>query len=80
VDHASLFDVCTRLSGDFLMTYDDAPEIHALAKRHGLNVRRCLMRGSSHRQMPELLIGRDLAWTTVNRPHGGDGDLGMAVS
>ena len=81
VDHASLFEACCHLRGDFLMTYDDAPEIHALAQRHGLEVRRCLMRGSSHRQMPELLIGRDLEWTsTVNRPLGGDGDLGMAVS
>lgn len=70
VDHASLFEACCHLLGDFLMTYDDAPEIHAFAQRHGLEVRRCLMRGSSHRQMPELLIGRDLARTRFGRHPG----------
>ncbi len=80
VDHARLFEACCYLRGSFLMTYDDAPEIHALAARHGLKVRRCLMSGSSHRRMPELMIGRDLAWTTVDRPLCGDGDLGIAVS
>jgi hypothetical protein len=50
VDHARLFEACCYLRGSFLMTYDDAPEIHALAARHGLKVRRCLMSGSSHRR------------------------------
>jgi DNA adenine methylase len=62
LDHARLFEACCHLHGDFLMTYDAAPEIHVLATRHGLEVRRCLMKGSIQRQMPELLMGRNLEW------------------
>ena len=60
VDHERLLDACSRLQGDFLVTSDDAPEIHTLAARHGLEVRRCQMKGSSHRPKSELLIGRNL--------------------
>lgn len=74
VDHASLFEACCHLRGDFLMTYDDAPEIQALAEQRGLEVRRCLMSGSSYRQMPELLFGRDLAWMDIDRLLSGSGD------
>lgn len=70
VDQARLFEAGSQLPGDFLMTCDDAPEIHALAARQGMEVRRRLMKGSTHRQMPELLIGRDLAWTESDRPLG----------
>lgn len=74
MDHARLFEACCHLRGSFLMTYDDAPEIHALAAQHGLEIRRCLMKGSSHRQTPELLIVRDLAWMEFDRALTGGGD------
>ena len=33
MDHEKLFAVMSEFTGDFLMTYDDAPEIRALARR-----------------------------------------------
>ncbi len=43
------------------MAFKDAPEIHALTARHGLEVLRCLIKGDSHRQLLVFLIGRGLS-------------------
>src|SRR5438094_29606 len=34
LDHTEFFQVTATLAGDFLMTYDDATELHALAEKH----------------------------------------------
>lgn len=62
VDHAALFALASECAGDFLMTYDDAPEVRALAQKHGLAVQAIPMKNAHHRQVMELLIGRDLRW------------------
>ena len=62
VDHARLFSVCEELRGDFLLTYDNADEVHALARRHGFDARPIAMKNTHHAEMTELLIGRDLRW------------------
>ncbi len=62
VDHSRLFDTACRLAGDFLMTYDDSPEILSLARAHDLDVRRVPMKTTHHDEKLELLIGRDLSW------------------
>lgn len=62
IDHALLFRLVADLAGDFLMTYDDAPEVRALAHQHGLAVQTVSMKSTHHQHMVELLIGRDLRW------------------
>jgi DNA adenine methylase len=62
VDHERLFSVCEQLRGDFLMTYDNAEEVCALAKRHGFETKSVAMKNTHHAEMNELLIGRNLSW------------------
>jgi hypothetical protein len=53
------------LAGDFLMTYDQADEIEALAAAHGLCTARVPMKTTHHITTHELLVGRDLAWLSA---------------
>jgi DNA adenine methylase len=62
VDHDCLFSLCEKLRGDFLMTYDNAKEVCALAKRHGFATKPVAMKNTHHAEMNELLIGRNLDW------------------
>ncbi|MGB8347995.1 MAG: DNA adenine methylase [Ktedonobacteraceae bacterium] len=62
VDHAALFEIASRLRGDFLMTYDDVKDVRELAARHDFEVRAIPMKNTHHARNTELLIGRNLAW------------------
>lgn len=62
VNHADLFRLAERLSGDFLMTYDDSKEIRLLAGQHGFEIYEIPMKSSHHTKKIELLIGRCLDW------------------
>jgi len=62
IDHEHLFSVCEKLRGDFLMTYDNAEEVRALAERHGFETKPVAMKNTHHTEMDELLIGRNLDW------------------
>jgi DNA adenine methylase len=62
LDHEKLFSECEKVKADFLMTYDNAPEIVAMAKRHGFKTRTVSMKNTHHATMTELLIGRDFSW------------------
>ncbi len=62
IDHASLFAMAATFRGDFLMSYDDDPQIRSLAAAHGFQVRGIAMKNTHHEKQHELLIGRDLAW------------------
>ncbi|MBI5828243.1 MAG: DNA adenine methylase [Chloroflexi bacterium] len=62
LDHRELFSVAGELAGDFLMTYDDAPEVRALARKHGFDIHTIPMKNTHHAEMMELLIGRNLDW------------------
>jgi DNA adenine methylase len=62
IDHEKLFSICENLKGDFLMTYDNAEEVLALAKRHGFETKAVSMKNTHHAEMDELLIGRNLSW------------------
>ena len=62
IDHARLFRLAQDISGDFLMTYDDAPEIEALALQSGFVVEKVPMKTTHHLKKFELVIARDLAW------------------
>jgi DNA adenine methylase len=62
LDHSELFRVVSTVRGDFLMTYDDAPEVEELARTYGFDTYRVPMKGTHHILYKELLIGRDLDW------------------
>jgi DNA adenine methylase len=62
LDHQELFQIASRISGDFLMTYDDAPEVRALAQQYRLDFQVVPMKNTHHAEMTELLIGRNLDW------------------
>ena len=60
LDHEQLFSAMQNVKGDFLMTYDDAPDVHELAEKHTFQTRLVLMKNTHHAKMSELLIGRSL--------------------
>jgi DNA adenine methylase len=62
VDHVRLFRLAAQTVGDFLMTYDQAEEIEALAAAHGFRTARIPMTTTHHVTTHELLVGRDLDW------------------
>jgi len=62
LDHDALFCKCAALKGDFIMTYDNAPEVADLAAKYRLQARPVAMRNTHHAQMMELVIGRNLDW------------------
>jgi DNA adenine methylase len=62
VDHEELFWLASKIEGDFLMTYDDAEEVRALAVKHRFETRLVAMSNTRHATMTELLIGRNLDW------------------
>jgi len=62
IDHDKLFSLCEKLRGDFLMTYDNAEEVRALAERHCFETKPVAMKNTHHAEMDELLIGRNLDW------------------
>ena len=62
LDHEQLFSAIQKVKGDFLMTYDDAADVHELAARHAFQTRLVSMKNTHHAKMSELLIGRSLDW------------------
>jgi DNA adenine methylase len=64
IDHARLFDIATTLCGDFLITYDNSPEIAYLARKAGLQTKTVPMKSTHHSRKLELLIGRNLGWVS----------------
>lgn len=62
IDHAALFDIAGSFAGDFLMTYDDAEELHTLTAAYGFDTELVAMKNTHHAEMSELLIGRNLDW------------------
>lgn len=64
LDHARLFDLAAQLQCDFLMTYDLAEEVRAMAFERGLDYRLVPMKNTHHAKMTELLVGPHLNWVT----------------
>jgi DNA adenine methylase len=62
IDHEELFRLVSKIEGDFLMTYDDAEEVRALAVKHRFETRLVAMSNTRHATMTELLISRNLDW------------------
>jgi DNA adenine methylase len=66
IDHETLFATVGTLSGDFLMTYDNADEIRALASKHGFATRLIAMKTTHHTAKQELMIGKTLDWLSAS--------------
>ena len=58
VEHPRLFEFLARHESDFLMTYDQSPEIIALARMYGFHAKRVNMKNTHHAKVWELLITR----------------------
>lgn len=63
VNHELLFTLTSQITGDFLMTYDNAKEVVELAQKQGFDFQAVAMKNTHHQEMTELLIGRDLSWS-----------------
>jgi DNA adenine methylase len=66
VDHRRLFEKMAAVAGSFLMSYDNAPEIHDMAREFGFECRPVCMKNTHHAKMTELLISRNLDWLDSN--------------
>ena len=62
IDHERLFHITSRLEGDFLITYDNCPEVQHLAAKHQLDTLPIAMKNTHHAEMTELLISPNLDW------------------
>ncbi len=58
VDHTRIFEMLAESDVDFLMTYDAAPEIIALVRKHEFAAVRVTMRNTHHARLPELVVTR----------------------
>lgn len=56
IDHARLFAMLAEHGSNFLMTYDAAPEIVDLVRRHGFRAVRLSMKNGHHNRLSELVI------------------------
>ena len=65
INHEQLFDLASHIQGDFLMTYDNAEEVQALAIQYGFDMRLVPMKNTHHKKVTELLIGRNLDWVRL---------------
>ena len=62
LDHPKLFDLCSQMKGEFLMTYDNADEVAALAQSKKFDTRLIPMKNTHHAEMTELIVGKKLGW------------------
>ena len=58
IDHSRLYSVLKDSGVDFLMTYDESPQIHDLVSRHGFHAVRVVMKNTHHDQVTELVISQ----------------------
>jgi DNA adenine methylase len=56
VDHSAVFDVLARWKGFWVMSYDSAPEIKALLKKHKFAYREASMRANKGKVKKELIM------------------------
>jgi len=63
IDHSHLFNILKRTGANFLMTYDNAPEIVGLIQRYDFHAVTVMMKNSHHNKMKELVITREPLFT-----------------
>ena len=59
IDHASLFQTLAAGRSNFLMTYDSAPEVVRLVRKHGFAAVTVQMKNAHHSRLPELIVTRE---------------------
>lgn len=59
IDHEALFALLAKRNTNFLMTYDQAPEIVKLVHEYGFHAVCVEMKNAHHNRLPELVITRD---------------------
>jgi DNA adenine methylase len=62
IDHQALFELASKLKGDFLMTYDDDSEVHRMAVCNEFKTELIAMKNTHHAKKTELIIGKNLEW------------------
>jgi DNA adenine methylase len=62
LNHEELFTLAESLQGEFIMTYDNADGVRAMALRHGFDVVAVPMKNTHHTTMDELIISKNLGW------------------
>jgi hypothetical protein len=62
INHEALFDLAHRLQGNFLMTYDNASDVQAMASCCKFETKLIAMKNTHHTKKTELIIGKDLTW------------------
>lgn len=65
IDHERLFQMASACKGNFLMSYDDTPEIRNMADKYGFVWRNISMKSTHHAKKMELLISKHLRWLPV---------------
>ena len=58
IDHPALFHCLAQGEANFLMTYDQSPEIIGLTRKYGFHAMRVNMKNTHHAKLWELLITR----------------------
>ncbi len=56
IDHQSLFELCSRLSGSVMMTYPNDEAVVNLARQYGFSIEQIPMRSTHHVEHFELLL------------------------
>jgi len=62
VDHDKLFALTAQLSGKFMLTYDDTPEIRKLATKYNLDFRLIPMKTTHHIEKNEIIMSDNFDW------------------
>jgi DNA adenine methylase len=56
IDHERLFRAVTCIAGTAMLTYDGAPEVIEIARKHGLRVKTTTVKNTHHAVVQELLV------------------------
>lgn len=62
LNHERLFELCSKVKGDFLMTYEMSEEIIHLATKFNFQIQKILMQTTHLTKKYELLISKDFIW------------------
>lgn len=62
LDHNELFKITSELSGKFMLTYDDTPEIRELVKKYDLSFRTIPMKTTHHIKKQEIIVSDNFDW------------------
>lgn len=62
IDHEHLFQLMSEVKGDYLITYDNDPEVLELASTNGMNTALIPMKNTHNTTMNELIISNSMKW------------------